>query len=268
MRAIRRVFRRWRAERRVAPRREAAREALATHLGHAVALVPTGAAGRDSIYRVERDGEPVAMLRLANPHKRRRAPEPCMPYVWLPDEERLGREWDTYGAGAASGLTPAPLWRGADAIACAHVAGERMSDALFREPATFWSLNARAARGLAALHALGVTHMDACLANLLAHGQTLTFIDFEYAPAPGLAPAQQRAYDHLRLVESGIKFMPEAASDRIEAWLSVLIDCLDADTREADITPLAPALGRLLARADYRAPLNRVFTRLPGATRA
>ena len=263
MRALRRFIDHQLAELGIAPRRRRLRGELGRHFGRPIRLGVSGARGRDSVYQVlgADSDEILGVVRLVNPRKRRKPPSPDQPFVWQEDAPRLAREWHAYRCGGPLGLTPQPLWRADDALLCSHIDRARLSDRLFADPSRFWELNAAASGALAALHACGVVHMDASLANTLGDADltTLSFVDFEYAPAPDLNLAQQKAYDHLRLLESGIKFMPDAVAGGVSVYCERLDHCLDADTRHADLTRLEPAIGRLLAHPICRRALAAVF---------
>ncbi|MBP7638285.1 MAG: hypothetical protein KBA18_10450, partial [Kiritimatiellae bacterium] len=105
--------------------------------------------------------------------------------------------------------------------------------------------------------AAGVTHMDMSLANILRDRASgaLLFVDFEYGAAPGLSAEQQALYDYLRLLESIWKFLP--AGERAAAcgvWGEAYKRHAPAAVRAAELTPLRPALGRVLAAPEL-APL-------------
>jgi len=251
------------AEYRLGTRRRALCVEIGAQLGERVTLERSGARGRDSIYLARTSDGIAGALRVVNPYLRRKALSAGMPFEALPVEERLDREWRCYTAGSKEGLTPKPLWLGEDALLCEYIPGERLSDRLFARPQRFWPLLVAGTRCIAALHHTGVTHMDASLANMVAESETqrIVFIDFEYGPRPGLSAADQRAYDYLRLLESVIKFMPPADGEPWEPWIAALETCVDDEARHADISALAPALGRVLAAPHLRRALSGVFTR-------
>lgn len=264
MRALSRWAKRTYAEYRLGTRRRALCVEIGAQLGERVTLERAGSRGRDSIY-VARTSDGIAgALRVVNPYLRRKALGAGMPFETLPVTERLDREWHCYAAGAKVGLTPRPVWRGEDALLCEYIRGERLSDRLSARPQEFWPLIVAGTRAIAALHCTGVTHMDASLANMVAESETerIVLIDFEYGPRQGLSAAEQRAYDHLRLLESVIKFMPAAAGAPWEPWIAALETCVDGEARHADITALVPALGRVLAAPHLRRALTRVFARM------
>ena len=261
MRAVTRWLRRARAEHRLRNRRHELRQALEADLGYRCQLIAAGARGRDSVYYVQRNGETVACMRVVNPHLKRKPLAANMPFQVLDDSDRLQREWQCYQRGAATRLTPRPLWRAPDAIACEYVPGERLMYGLLAEPNRFWSFICAGTRAVARLHELGITHMDVSLANLIqTPDDEHVFIDFEYGPAPGLNPAQQRAYDHLRLVESTIKFLPATLDGYGEEWIQTLIQLLDDECRDCSLAPLRPALERLLSHPHLAPALAQVFT--------
>ena len=159
-------------------------------------------------------------------------------------------------------LSPRPLWRATDAIACGFVSGERLFDQLLKQPGSFWRLNTDAARALGELHHLDIVHMDASLANLVVHEQHYRFIDFEYGPSVNLTKADMRVYDHLRLVESGIKFAPEETLPSCDAWLDVVAECAAEDFASCNWSRLAPALRRVEGSALVWAKLIARFPNL------
>jgi hypothetical protein len=201
----------------------------------------------------------VGALRLCNPHLRRRPPSADMPFAVMSDGERLSREWRCYAEAGPAGITPNPLWRDEDALVCEFVAGPRLSDRLSQEPSSFWELLVLASRALGNLHALAITHMDASLANTIDAGGGCRLIDFEYGPRAGITLEQQMAYDHLRLLESSLKFMPVGEQAGVGIWLETLDSMLPMQVRDVEIAPLAPAIARVLARRDIRHRVAAIF---------
>ena len=266
MRDLSRFVRREYAELRNRPRTERLQAQLSASFERQLTLHRSGSRGRDSIYLVRDETRFVGAVRLCNPHLQRKPLPADMPFVTLSNAVRLEREWQSYQTAGRAGLTPLPLWRDADALMCEFVAGYRLSDELTRDPGCFWTLIQRASATLTALHELGVTHMDASLANVIAEetGTGSRLIDFEYGPARGLTIAQQMAYDHLRLLESSMKFMPPGADERADDWLGELEGTLSPETRRAEIGPLRPAIARLLASPRLRRGLSGIFHTLGG----
>ncbi len=259
MRALSRFLRREYASLRIAPRKRRLIGQLSTHFGHPVSLYRSGSRGRDSVFLVKDGRAVLGALRLCNPYLRRKPLSADMPFTTLSDDERLSREWRCYAEAGPAGITPSPLWRDEDALMCAFVAGPRFSDRLSQDPSSFWGLLVRASRALASLHALGITHMDASLANMIDTGDGCRLIDFEYGPRAGITLEQQMAYDHLRLLESSLKFMPAGEQTRIDTWLDALDAVLPQEVRGVDVAPLAPALTRVLARHDLGHRLAAIF---------
>ncbi|MDE0045575.1 MAG: hypothetical protein OXU19_06895 [bacterium] len=259
MRALSGFLHREYANLRISRRKRRLIEQLSSHFGRPVSLRRAGARGRDSVFVVKDKRGSVGALRLSNPHLRRNALRADMPFVVLGDAERLSREWHCFAVAGPAGITPSPLWRDSDALMCEFIAGPRLSDRLSQDPSSFWELLARASRILGSLHALGITHMDASLANTIDAGDGCRLIDFEYGPRVGLTLEQQMAYDHLRLLESSLKFMPHGERDRVDSWLEVLHAVLPERAREADTSPLVPAISRVLACQDLIHPLATVF---------
>ena len=259
MRALSGFLRRESANLRIYGRKRRLIEQLSTHFGRPVSLQRAGARGRDSVFVVKAKRENMGALRLCNPHLRRNAPSADMPFIMLSNAERLSREWRCLAAAGPAGITPGPLWRDSDALMCEFIAGPRLSDRLSQDPSSFWELLVRTSRTLGSLHDLGITHMDASFANTIDAADGCRLIDFEYGPRAGLTLAQQMAYDHLRLLESSLKFMPHRQQDWIDSWLDVLDAVLPERARDIDIAPLAPAIMRVLASKGLVRRLAAVF---------
>lgn len=220
-----------------------------------------GARGHDSIFFVidSESDKPIGVARIVNPYKKRPPPAAGMPYMVEPPPARLLREWTAYQKGAPGGLTPNPLWKQDDVLMCEYLPFHPVMDQLHADPSRAWELLEIAARRVCQLHAAGVTHMDMSLGNILSDPAltSLMFVDFEYAPAFHVSPAAQRVYDHLRLVESAWKFIPEARRGDFSGWLSVFSGALDADMRAVDLDLLRPALGRVLGDSALSAAVRR-----------
>jgi tRNA A-37 threonylcarbamoyl transferase component Bud32 len=261
VRAIRRWYRRRLAEKQIAPRLRTLTGELTGVFGPSIRLVPVGAAGRDSIYRILDNGAPVAVVRLINPHRQRAPLPPGSPFIWLADDRRLAHEWHCYTTGHAAGLTPEPLWRCADALVCRYVPWPTLFDQFTAAPRNFWTFLDRATRATTQLHRTGLTHMDASLVNILASptGPGAMFIDFEYGPAPFVNVAAQRAYDYLRLLESSLKFLQAPGQAATEPWIALLKESVDPETAAANLTALRPALSRLHANPQLVTAIRRVF---------
>ena len=259
MRALSGFVRREYANLRISGRKRRLIEQLSDHFGRPVSLHRAGARGWDSVFVVKDKHRNVGALRLSNPHLRRKAPSPDMPFIMLNNAERLSREWRCFAVAGPAGITPRPLWRDSDALMCEFVDGPRLSDRLSQVPSSFWELLVRTSRALGALHALGITHMDASLANTIEAGDGCRLIDFEYGPRADITLEQQMAYDHLRLLESSLKFMPRRERERADSWLEVLDAVLPERARKVDTAPLAPAITRVLACQNITHRLAAIF---------
>ena len=259
MRALSGLLRREYAHLRIAGRKRRLIEQLSIHFGHPVSLCRAGARGRDSVFVVKDECQTMGAIRLCNPHLRVSALSSDMPFIILSNDERLSREWRCFAEASPAGITPRPLWRDEDALMCEFIAGPRLSDRLSQDPSSFWELLIRTSRALGRLHALDITHMDASLANTIDAGDGCRLIDFEYGPRADISLEQQMAYDHLRLLESSLKFMPRRVRLRIDSWLEVLDVVLPKRTREVDIEPLAPAITRVLACHGLNHRLAAIF---------
>lgn len=264
MRSLSRFIKREYAELRNGPRRRDLQSQLGRYFGRPVVLQRAGSRGRDSIFLVLDKAIVVGALRLCNPYLRRKPLQTDMPFTTLSDQLRLQREWDCYTRGAKANLTPSPLWRDHDALMCEFLPGTRLSTLLAQEPERFWALMCRASKTLATLHDLGITHMDASLANMIldADETVCRLIDFEYGPADNLDIDQQKAYDHLRLLESSIKFMRPGDELRAACWFDELDRLVSNEVRQTDIHPLVPAIDRLLKSPRLCDGLGTIFHRL------
>jgi hypothetical protein len=264
MRALKRWWKKTRAEHLLAPRRDEVAALLKVHLRLArpPRLVRGGGMGHDSNYFVKAaDGSMIGVLRIVNPHKQRPAPAPDMPYVLQDAASRIAREASILRAASVYGLTPDCLWSADDALLASYVPLQPMERLLKAQPDKSWHILARAAGRMADLHRNGFTHMDASLANMLCDEtmERVVFIDFEYAPAPHLTPAEQRVYDQLRLVESVYKHIPESRWAQCGVWIDALAAGLDAGMLAVKLEVLQPALSRVLADKDILQALSRHF---------
>jgi len=252
MRALKRWWRRRRAWRAALPRLEADCRAAAERLfGGPVTWRAAGGRGRDVVCQILRAGRPAGYLRMVDPACAPSAPAAAgLPFVSLPPAEKLAREWQAYACGAPSGLTPPPLWRDEHGMISGYRDARPLEQEAARGGRSRLALAAEALPAIARLHAAGVTHMDMSLANILRDRASgaLLFVDFEYGAAPGLSAEQQALYDYLRLLESIWKFLP--AGERAAAcgvWGEACKRHAPAAVRAAELTPLRPALGRVLA---------------------
>lgn len=246
----------------LAPRLEQLCAELSAEFSRPVTMEISGARGRDSVLVVRGDAKPLAVLRVLNPYLKRKPVPKNMPYAVANGEARLAHEWHCYEQCSSLGIAPKPLWRTGDAIACEYIEGDRLSSRLDAHLEEFWALNTQVSRLLGSLHEQGLVHMDASLANTLAGPQGLCLIDFEYQAAPHITPAQARCYDHLRLVESGMKFVPDTIVADCNRWVDVVCECEPDEVLQAPLGGLAAALPRVFAHAPLRAELSRCFSGL------
>jgi hypothetical protein len=256
MRALKRWIRRWQAFRTAQPQLAASRPHLEQVLGGPVTWRHTGGRGRDVVCQILRDGNPVGMLRVTHPDTLPSTPASSgQPFVSLSADEKISREWRAYQTGFPLGLTPQPLWRNDRAMLCAYVCGQPLQREVQTGKAAALLLATDVLSDIARLHAAGLTHMDMSLSNILCETGTrrILFVDFEYGPAAGLTFDQQCLYDYLRLLESIWKSLSPA--DRTAAaslWGDEFLATAPPAVRAADLTPLRPALGRILAAPELR----------------
>ena len=255
----RRQWRRRQALTQLAPRIEELSGEISADFARPVTLESSGARGRDSIF-IARDGpKALAVLRVINPFLKRKSVPTNMPYTVGDAEARLTHEWDCYERCAALGIGPKPLWRTTDAIACEYIEGDRLSARLEVHVEDFWAMNIQVSRLLGTLHAHGIVHMDASLANTIAGQEGLCLIDFEYEMAKHITPDQSRCYDHLRLIESGMKFVPDAIVNDCKRWIDSVRQCEPSAVLEASMGHLGPALPRVFAHRRLRTELAQCF---------
>ena len=251
MRAFKRWYRRWQALRAARPQLEACRPHAERLFGGPVAWRRTGGCGRDVVCLALREGRPAGVLRVTSPDSRPTdlAKRGNLPFVPLAPEAKIEREWQAYAAGFPAGLTPQPLWRDGYALLCAYVDGAPLKREAEEGRAAYLALAAEALPQIARLHRAGLTHMDMSLSNILRERSGgYRFVDFEYGPAAGLTVEQQRLYDYLRLLESIWKYLADEERKSVAAtWGEAFRACAPEAVLSADLTPLRPALGRILA---------------------
>lgn len=227
-------------------------------------LIERGNLGHDSNYNVFSGGEQIGVLRLVNPHKKRPAPAAGMPFEIAGPSMRIKHEFEVYGRGAASGLTPTPVWKAPDALFCRFLPYRPLMSWV-KESSSIWPLLIEGSATLHRLHEdVGLSHMDASLGNVLADENRTrhALVDFEYLPAEGVSFAEQKVYDHLRLVHSSWKFIRSAERAPSQSWLAQLDSYLDPAMRDIAFDRIGPALENLLNDTAWRQALAPLFPRL------
>ena len=222
-----------------------------------VRAIRSGHRGHDSTLCLKKRGVPVAMVRLTRPYVVRPGPAPGMPFTLAEPKERITRERDIYRIGCTHGITPEPIWCAENALVCRYVNAKP-------PPKTIdWQTLAHVNQALSKLHALGISHMDMSPGNVLldSASQRVVFVDFEYKPAEGLSVANQRAYDYLRLLESSWKFMPSSIRGDYVPWLEQVMQLLDKQVTQVELSKLAPALTRILAAPGLGDALKALFSK-------
>lgn len=255
----RRQWRRRQALMQLAPRIDELSVELSAEFARPVTLESSGTRGRDSIFIASDGPKALAVLRVINPFLKRKAVPINMPYTVRDAGARLTHEWNCYERCAELGIGPKPLWRTVDAIACEYIEGDRLSARLEAHVEDFWAMNIQVSRLLATLHAHDIVHMDASLANTIAGQRGLCLIDFEYEMAEHITLDQSRCYDHLRLIESGLKFVPDAIVNDCKRWIDSVRKCEPTAVLEASMNHLSPALPRIFAHRHLRTELARCF---------
>jgi hypothetical protein len=230
-------------------------------LGKDPLLIGTGNRGHDSIYFVHYDKKILGVLRLINPYRLRAAPATNMPFILLPALDRIPYEAAIYRIASEHGLAPKVLWQAEDALLCTYFPLTSLQQQLVNQPARAWEILKIALLKLSELHALGVTHMDASLSNMLADNSMsqVVLVDFEYAPKAELSIEQQQIYDYLRLLESSLKYIPDALRSEGGAWFDTLQLCLRPAHARVDLRPLLPALQRIFTVEPIAQKLKSLF---------
>lgn len=250
------------------PRRRELEAELSRYCGHAVQLVSVQAKrSYDEVYFALRDGQKFAVVRVNSPCKKRVSSiNPQEIAVPLESRERLHREWTAYERLFPSGLSPQPIWRAEDAIACGWLDWPRASETVIRDRNEFWPMMEAVLPAIRRMHDCGVTHLDLNLGNILAEPNTrqVAFIDFEFGPVPSVTLPQQRAFDYLRLIDECVR--PRRGGKQmlgdLDRFVAGLRECVDEETRDADMSRAMGKIHRLTANAELRQKLRTVFPRL------
>lgn len=236
--------------------------------GKEIQLIPASAkGGYDQIYYAMENGRHIAVVRVSSPHKKQNDPvlpdDPARP---LHAQQRLDREWDAYEKLFPLGLSPEPIWRTKDAIACSWVRWRRASRMLVKRRDMAWPILERALDAIRRMHAAGVIHLDLNTGNFLVQktGPGISIIDFEFGPVPWLDERQQMAYDYLLLLNDIVK--PRRGGQVILSDLPRLKDLLESavppQVRAAELGFCLKRLNRMAAEPALREMLERVFPRL------
>lgn len=251
MRKVKRFIKAYTAEKKLKPRIKELETQLQNDLNLKTKprLIRAGYRGHDSNYLVKETSKTIGVIRVLNPYKNHNFPNKNMPFQVVPSESRLNYEFDIYKRGSMHDLTPKPLWHTKDAHMCSYVKGHSLFDIMAQNWTEFWHLAKTTTLAIARLHAAGITHMDMSVYNILVTGNssdpsTYRFIDFEYSSVSNLSLDQQKAYDHLRVLESIWKFVPEKIiySNDAQNWLNTFNEYY----KPCELTLLKPGLDRVL----------------------
>ena len=241
---------------------------LSRELNRLVELRSVGARrSYDEVFYAVSGPDRLGVVRVNSPAK----PGPSMPagdshlVVPLQTVDRLDREWGSYVALSPDGLSPKPLWRCEDAIACEWLAWSRMSD-LVRDPAAFWATAERVVPAVRRMHDAGVTHLDLNPGNVLLEsgGDGVAFIDFEFAAADWAYTPLQQAYDYLRLTSECLR--PRRGGRQLTAdptrWTRLLAEAAPAAARSAKLILREKRLQRLAENEAVFAAVQAVFPKV------
>ena len=265
MRKLKRWWRARKAEAALKDRREAVQEMVAGVIGSPVRLKERGNLGHDSNYDVFAGDRQVAVLRLVNPFKQRPTPPPGMPFQIEEPARRLDHEYVALARAASIGLAPEPIWRAEDAILCAYLPFHTLTSTVLKTPDRVWECLSQASAALDRLHReVGMAHMDASLSNVLADEghKAFALVDFEYTPDVGVGFAEQKIYDHLRLLQATGKFIPDRLKGEHAAWFAQFASYVDDEMRAAPLERILPALNHVLGVPAYREAARTILPRL------
>jgi len=224
--------------------------------------------GYDQIYLAWSQRKVLGVIRVNNPFKKSYDPiGPEDPSFPLKAQDRLDREWKAYQILSPYGLSPQPIWRCEDAIACQWLDWKRLSTQMLDHqfhPLTAAQLVFQATRQM---HDLGVTHLDLNLGNFLIepNDSKVVLIDFEFGPFPSITLGQQMAFDYLKITQDclrprrgGKRLMPH-----IDSWLEILATYAHPKAKQAAL-PFAPTvLPRIYQAPKFIEALRRIFCKLP-----
>ncbi|WP_437184938.1 lipopolysaccharide kinase InaA family protein [Planctomicrobium sp. SH668] len=251
-----------------APRRREIEAEFSQFCGCPVKLTNADAkGGYDEIYFAQRGSERFAVVRVNSPFKSQIDPigefDPGVP---LDASGRLNREWDAYRVLYPLGLSPQPLWRSSDAIACSWVPWDRVAKRLIQNRQEFWPLLVQIFPAIRRMHEAGVTHLDLNLGNLLTepNGDGIALIDFEFGPVAWVNPAQQRAFDYLRLIDDCTK--PRRGGHQMLSDLdqlhAVISTTVDTEALQSEIAFTRKKLVRLEEHSELLKMLRSLFVKL------
>lgn len=241
---------------------------FSAHVGVPLEVIPAPSkGGYDQIYFAIKDGKRFAVIRANSPHKVQSDPiGPDDPGIPMDPATRLELEWNAYSKLFPLGLSPEPLWRTSDAIACSWIRWRRASRMLVKRRELTWNILTRVLHAIPRMHAAGVTHLDLNTGNFLVQktGPGIAIIDFEFGPQAWVTLNQQQAFDYLTAINDFLK--PRRGGDVILSDLPRLVELLDSAVPAAiRYTPLAFSLRRLRRLAGEPIlceMLERTFPRL------
>ncbi|MGA1013858.1 MAG: lipopolysaccharide kinase InaA family protein [Limisphaerales bacterium] len=254
-----------------APRKNQLSQELAEHFKCAIALKPASTkGGYDQIYLAQSGKEIVAVVRVNNPHKVSTDPiGPEDPAIPLGNEERLNREWQAYETLSPHGLSPRPLWRCQDAIACSWLDWKRLSTQMTNPRLDPIAIQMSLFSSIRRMHDLGITHLDLNLGNFLIRpGATqLAVIDFEFGPVNGIDSGQQMAFDYLKIIQDSLR--PRRGYGRLmpslNDWMNLITQHIHPSASQASLPFVPRVLPRLYDHPEIVKSLRAIFSRLPDA---
>ena len=233
-----------------------------------VKLRPASAkGGYDEIYYAIHKRRRIAVVRVNNPHKHVDDPiGPEDPGVPLGSNDRLDCEWKAYGKLYPQRLSPEPMWRTHDAIACSWLNWNRASQWLTKHRDQFWPTLEQIIPAIRRMHDLDVIHLDLNLGNILLEpgGAGVVIIDFEFGPVDWVSKAQQMAFDYLRLIDDCIR--PRRGGAVMLDDPKRLVELLDTivvpQAKEAEMRFSLSKLKRLGKERRFCEQLRAVFARM------
>jgi thiamine kinase-like enzyme len=268
MRSLRKIIRRNRELKQNRDTMRQIQQQLSEHLKQPIKLkAAPGKSGQDQIYSVRQGRKTTAMVRVENPNKEIFQGPPKWNFrTALNLSDRIEKEWYAYEKLSVLNLSPKPLWRSETAMAGSMIHAQRASRRFIHCKKDFWLLAEKIFAAVEQMHDCGITHMDLNLGNILIHPKTnaVTLIDFEFGPAKGILPNQQRAFDYLCLLN---EFVRERRGGKImlkapERMAELLSKYVREEDRSADLSHIVPQLKRLPQQRDLCNALRAIFPNL------
>ncbi|QDT31367.1 phosphotransferase [Thalassoglobus polymorphus] len=249
----------------ISPKRRELEQRLSNDWEKPIRLVPASTSeSYDEIFYAIHNDARVAVVRVNSPHRGPKDPvKPEDPIYPLDSAGRLEREWTAYSKLSAVDLSPQPLWRSDDAIACSWFDWERVSRYLVQHRSRFWDVFEKLLPAIRLMHEQGVTHLDMNLGNFLISrdGKKIVIIDFEFDPNDWLTYEQQLGFDYLRVILDCTKRRRggQYLLSDLDRMVATIEKNVEPAAREADLSFAPRQLHRLKKYPELQARLSKLF---------